>query len=112
MNRSQLVMTHVAQRFARAKGLPFRHLDGQTVIVDPRRREVHVLNGTASAIWDLLGDDLRSLHDLVAALEHEGAFDAPLETVAADLDGFLADLVQKGLVSATASVPASAIAAP
>jgi hypothetical protein len=91
-----------APRFARAKGLPFRHLDGQTVIVDPQRREVHVLNGTASTIWDLLGDDTRTVWDLVAALGHEASFDVSLQTIAADLDGFLSDLAQKGLVHTTA----------
>ncbi|HEY0712007.1 MAG TPA: PqqD family protein [Polyangia bacterium] len=90
-------------RFARVKDLPFRHLDGQTVIVDPQRREVHVLNGTASTIWDLLGDETRTVWELVAALGHDASFDVPLQTIAADLNGFLTDLVQKGLVRTTVS---------
>ncbi|HEY0705285.1 MAG TPA: PqqD family protein [Polyangia bacterium] len=92
-------------RFARAKDLPFRHLDGQTVIVDPQRREVHVLNGTASTIWDLLGEEDHTVWDLVAALGHDASFDVPLQIIAADLDGFLSDLVQKGLVQTTTPAP-------
>jgi hypothetical protein len=98
----------LSPRFARAKHLPFRHLDGQTVIVDPHRREVHVLNGMASTIWDLLGDETHTVWDLVAALEHDGGFDVPLQTVADDVDGFLTNLVQKGLVSASGPAIAAA----
>jgi hypothetical protein len=88
-------------RYSRADRLPFRRLDDQTVIVDPRRREVHVLNGVGSAIWDLLAQT-RNLVDLVAALEHDGQFDADQATIAADLQVFLRDLAAKGLVTVAA----------
>ena len=91
-------MIGAGETYARAARLPFRRLDDQTVIVDPKRREVHVLNGTGSAIWDLLAET-QSLHDLIAALEHGGAFDAGFETIAADLRVFLDDLAKKGLVT-------------
>jgi hypothetical protein len=87
--------------FARTERLAFRRLDDQTVIVDPRRREVHVLNGTGSAIWELLAE-ARTLLDLVAALEHDGRFDAGFDTLAADLRAFLSELADKGLVSVIA----------
>jgi hypothetical protein len=87
-----------SERYSRAERLPFRRLDDQTVIVDPRRREVHVLNGVGSAIWDLL-QQTRNVVDLVAALEHEGSFDADFDTIAADVQAFLADLVAKGLIT-------------
>jgi hypothetical protein len=87
-----------SDRYSRAERLPFRRLDDQTVIVDPRRREVHVLNGVGSAIWDLLSET-KNVVDLVAALEHDGRFDADFDTIAADVQTFLADLIGKGLVT-------------
>jgi len=99
-----------SDRYSRADRLPFRRLDDQTVIVDPRRREVHVLNGVGSAIWDLLSET-KNVVDLVAALEHDGRFDADFDTIASDVQAFLADLMAKGLVTVesqpgTASLPA------
>ena len=93
------------ESFARADRLPFRRLDGQTVIVNPRRREVHVLNGMGSTIWDLLAES-RNLVDLITALERDGRFDADFATIASDLRTFLDDLMQKDLVRAVASEPA------
>jgi hypothetical protein len=90
------------ETFARTERLAFRRLDQQTVIVDPRRRAVHVLNGTGSAVWDLLAE-ARTLVDLVAALEHDGSFDAGFETVANDLREFLDELAEKGLVTVSKS---------
>jgi hypothetical protein len=87
-----------SDRYSRAERLPFRRLDDQTVIVDPRRREVHVLNGVGSAIWDLLSET-KNVIDLVAALEHDGRFDADFDTIAADVQAFLSDLIDKGLVT-------------
>jgi hypothetical protein len=98
------------ERYTRAQRLPFRRLDDQTVIVDPGRREVHVLNGVGSAIWDLLSES-RNLVDLVAALEHEGSFDAEFATISDDVRAFLIDLSAKGLVTVE-SPPAAAAAAP
>ena len=40
--------------------LPFQKLDEETIVVDPRRREVHLLNETAARIWDTInGVNLR-----------------------------------------------------
>jgi hypothetical protein len=91
-----------SERYSRAERLPFRRLDDQTVIVDPGRREVHVLNGMGSEIWDLLSSSL-NLVDLVAALEHDGRFNADFETIARDVKAFLADLSAKGLVTVEAN---------
>ena len=92
------------ESYARAGYLPYRRLDDQTVIVDPKRREVHVLNGMGSTIWELLAET-RNLVDLVAALEHDGPFDADFDTIANDLRGFLDDLMQKGLVTVVPAGP-------
>lgn len=50
--------------------LPFQKLDEETIVVDPRRREVHLLNETAARIWELLAS-AQSVDDLTAALGTE-----------------------------------------
>jgi hypothetical protein len=91
-------MSQPSDRYIRAERLPFRRLDDQTVIVDPKRREVHVLNGIGSAIWDLLAQT-RNVFDLIEALERDGRFDADGETISNDVRGFLTDLIGKGLIT-------------
>jgi hypothetical protein len=80
----------------RADGLPFRTLGEETVVVNTRTREVHVLNGTGSRIWTLLSP-ARSLGDVVAVLE--GEFELDPATAAREVAGFVGELVDKGLVT-------------
>lgn len=84
-------------RYCRVDRLPWRKLDGQTVIVDPRTRQVHVLNGTGAQIWDLLAER-RSLSDLVGELEREGEFDADADVIRADIGQFLEELQRRQLL--------------
>lgn len=84
------------ETYLRADDLPFRTLGEETVVVNTRTREVHVLNGTGSRIWSLLSP-ARSLADLVHALE--GEFELPAETAAREVAAFVGDLVDKGLVT-------------
>ena len=51
----------------RDPGLPFQKLDEETVVVDPRTREVHLLNETAARIWELLAAP-SSVDELAAKL--------------------------------------------
>ena len=44
--------------------LPFQRMDEETLVVDPRTREVHLLNETAARIWELL-ESPRSIPDAV-----------------------------------------------
>jgi PqqD family protein of HPr-rel-A system len=84
--------------FHRDLSLPFQRMDEETIVVDPRSREVHLLNETAARIWDLL-ETPASLDELCEALsdEYEGA--TP-EALRAEVEGFLADLGGKGLLAA------------
>ena len=84
----------------RVSSLPFQKLDDEVLVVDPRTREVHLLNVTATRIWDLLQDPLTPAQ-LLAALSAE--FDAPLESLRSDLQTLLAELGAKGLVGADAA---------
>lgn len=79
----------------RVLSLPFQKLDQEVLVVDPKTREVHLLNATASRVWDLL-ETPRTRDDLVALLGNE--FDAPAEALGADVDALLDELGAKGLI--------------
>jgi coenzyme PQQ synthesis protein D (PqqD) len=63
-----------ADSWRRDPELPFQKLEEETIVVDPKRREVHLLNETAARVWELL-EAPRSVDELVAALAEE--YDAP-----------------------------------
>jgi PqqD family protein of HPr-rel-A system len=83
--------------YARDPGVPHQKLDEETIVVDPRSREVHLLNETAARIWELLASP-RSLEDLTAALA--GEYDAPADEVRGAVEETLATLRDKGLLAA------------
>ena len=85
--------------YRRRARLPFRQLAGQTVILNPKERNVHLLNGTGSLIWELL-EAQRSAEDLVDLLNGEDSFDADREQMAREVRAFLEELSSKGLVEA------------
>ena len=84
--------------WSRDPSLPFQRMDEETIVVDPRTREVHLLNETAARIWDLL-ESPASVEELCEALaeEYDGA---PPEALRAEVESFLADLGGKGLLAA------------
>jgi PqqD family protein of HPr-rel-A system len=76
--------------------LPFQRMDEDALVVDPRTREVHLLNETAARIWELL-ETASSIDDLCAALaeEYEGA---PADALRREVEAFVDDLRGKGLL--------------
>jgi len=78
--------------------LPFQRMDEDTIVVDPRSREVHLLNETAARIWELL-ETASSIDELCEALgeEYEGA---PAEALRREVEAFVEDLGGKGLLLA------------
>lgn len=82
-------------RYRRDGELPFRVLAGETVLVDPRRREVHVLNDTATRIWELLAE-ARSIGELQAHLRDE--YDVEARLLAREVNSFLELLSERGLL--------------
>jgi len=83
----------------RVSSLPFQKMNDEVLVVDPRTREVHLLNVTATRIWDLL-ETPRTAEEISAALAAE--FDAPVEVLRADVAASLAELGAKGLVGTDA----------
>ncbi len=85
------------ERWKRDDELPFQRLDEETIVVDPRSREVHLLNETAGRIWELLAAP-RSLDELAATLADE--YDAERRRATRGITDCLAGLSDKKLVVA------------
>jgi PqqD family protein of HPr-rel-A system len=75
--------------------LPFQKLDEETIVVDARRREVHLLNETAARIWELLASP-QSLDDLAATLVEE--YDVAEGELRAAIAECVGGLESKGLL--------------
>jgi len=79
----------------RDPGIPFQRLEEETVVVDPSRREVHLLNDTAARIWELLSTP-HSVEQLVAELDEE--YDAPPEELRSAVEELVSSFGEKGLL--------------
>jgi hypothetical protein len=79
----------------RVAELPFQTLDEETLVVDPSRREVHLLNETATRVWQLCASP-RSIDELVAALAEE--YDAPADDLRRGVTELLESLRDKSLL--------------
>lgn len=89
-------MTAVAQAsWRRVADLPFQTLDEETLVIDPSRREVHLLNETATRIWQLCTSP-RTLDELVEALGEE--YDAPADDLRRAVAELLEGLRDKSLL--------------
>jgi len=83
-----------SEAWRRDPGLPFQRLDDDTIVVDPRRREVHLLNETAARVWELLAEP-HTIDQLVAVLA--GEYDAPEDEVRAATSDLIDELGGKGV---------------
>ena len=79
----------------RDPALPHQRLEEDTIVVDPRRREVHLLNETVTRVWELLASP-RSIDELVSILVEE--YDAPPDEVRASTVDVVRDLDSKGVL--------------
>lgn len=72
-----------------------REVEGEVWIVSSANKQLHNLNEVGSRIW-ALADGRHSLEDIAELLE--GEFDAPREEILRDLQEFVSQLKQKGLL--------------
>jgi hypothetical protein len=87
----------MSARWRRDAELPFQKLDEETIVLDPSRREVHLLNETAARIWELLASP-QSLDDLAAVLGDE--YDVDDTELRAEVVSCVEGLTSKGLLVA------------
>lgn len=88
-----------ARAYQRVSSLPFQKMHEEALVVDTRTREVHLLNVTATRVWDLL-ETPRTAEQLLSVLTEE--FDAAPEVLRADVQALLSEMGAKGLVGAPA----------
>ena len=70
-------------------------IEDEVVVMRLADGDFFSMEGTARAIWRLI-DGTRDRDAILAALRE--AYDAPADTLAAELDGFLAELREAGLI--------------
>lgn len=80
----------------RDKRLVWRDIAGEVVIAESDGRTVHVLNKTASMIWNL-ADGTRQVKDIVAEVCNR--FDVATEQALVDVEEFCQQLLVAGLIS-------------
>jgi hypothetical protein len=83
-------------RFPRRRPVPWRLLDTEALVVDPKAGLLYPLNSVGARIWEL-ADGTRSADAIADALVEE--FDADETTIRADATRFLDDLARAGLIS-------------
>lgn len=76
--------------------LIWRQVDENTVVVTPQSGQMRVLNGVGSTIWQLLADN-QSKEAIIAHLVAH--YTVTVEQASIDLDKFLAELEERGLLS-------------
>ena len=86
---------NIGDVWRRDSKLPFQKLEEDTIVVDPARREVHLLNPTGSRLWELLAA-ARSVDELAAALSQE--YDAPLGELREATEALVRELASKGVL--------------
>ena len=90
-------MTAPLDRSAQIEHSPdsaWRVVEGQAVIIHADVQRMRVLNEVGSRVWELC--DGRTLQEIVDKVCSE--FDAPAEQVAADVDAFVRELLDKKMV--------------
>ncbi len=91
----RIVTTDVSRTWRRDMALPYQRLAEETIVVDPQRREVHLLNETAARVWELL-EAPRTVAEIVAALADE--YDAADDELRDAVSELLEDLVGKAVL--------------
>jgi len=81
-------------------GLEWREFGSEALVLDPATGEFLQINDTARSIWKHVNGS-RSVDAITHAVAIE--FDEDVETVRDDVEGFIADLVARGLLLAVTS---------
>lgn len=84
--------------YVKNQSLVGRQVEDGLVLVSPQNGEIKVLNMIGGMVWNMLDG-----HTSVSTIEHalQAQFDdTPREAIKADLERFITELVEKGLIQA------------
>jgi hypothetical protein len=84
-----------SRRYAHHQDVAWRLVQDEALLVDPRTGSIFPLNAVAARLWVLLGEG-QAVSEIVERLTQE--FDAPQETIQADVSAFIAKAVQAHLL--------------
>lgn len=87
----------LSRRYVRNPDIIAADMDGDTVMMSIERGEYFGLSGVGSRVWELLAEPV-ALPAIARAICAEYEVDEP--TCKADMQAFLADLQQQGLINA------------
>jgi len=79
----------------RSSGIVWSDLDGDTVLLDAEAGTYYTLNEVAASVWDKI-DGKRAIGEILDLMLEE--YDVDRATLEKDLDGLVADLLDKGLI--------------
>lgn len=77
------------------KDIPWRIIDDQALVVNPRTSLIYPLNAVAARIWQLI-DSAKGTEKIIDTLKEE--FDIDRETLRADALMFISQLREQGLI--------------
>lgn len=86
------------KRYRQNDAIAWRHIQDQSVLIDPESGVVFVLNELGGQVWQLL-DQTRSPQELAAELR--GTLVEPPGRLERDIDQFIASLVERKLAVPT-----------
>nr|WP_298925198.1 PqqD family peptide modification chaperone [uncultured Erythrobacter sp.] len=87
-------------RFVASEDVVAREVSGETVLLDLTNGQYFGLDPVGGRIWELLSEKPRSLSAVCDTIESE--YDAPRETIEADILALAADLAERDLIVAEA----------
>jgi PqqD family protein of HPr-rel-A system len=79
----------------RKKGLVIDEIDADLLVYDPKSDHLHLLNATASTIWELC-DGSRASQEIVEEIVKH--FSSENHDIKAQVEGALQQLYEKGLI--------------
>lgn len=92
--RRKMVLPDPGWKLRRVKGIAWRIIEDEAVLVDVHRDEVLHLNPTASYLWSML-DGKTSLEDIASRMTAE--FEVEKEQALRDVIDFASRLLEKGV---------------
>jgi hypothetical protein len=82
--------------YRQRSGIPARNVEGVMAVITPQSSEIHRLNGVATHIWDRCAQEGATRDELLKTLKE--VYDVKEDRLKADLDTFLAEATEKGLL--------------
>lgn len=74
--------------------MAWRVIEGEALIVDPRKNLIYPVNSVGARVWELL-DGKRPCRDIIETVRRE--FDCGGVDIESDINEFLCDAVEKGI---------------